>query len=471
MKKGDELIVSITALSSEGKGISKLEDGFVLFVENTLPGDKAKVQILKKKSNYAECKLLELIEKSPDRITPKCIHFGVCGGCKLQNYEYIRQIEFKTEVVRNAFIRIGGFDNINIPSAIKSENVFYYRNKMEFSFSDDDWVDSSQPLSQVKSNFALGLHIPKFHSKILNISNCYLQSSLSADIVNFTRNFFKERQTSIYSTRTHSGFLRFLIIRQSRNTKDFMVNLVTYDKDEKLISDYSTELIKKFPAITTLVNSFSTKKAQIAFGDDSSVLHGKGYIYEVLYSGGKELKFKISPNSFFQTNTKQTETLYYLVTKFTGFKDSDNVLDLYCGAGSIALYISPLVNKVTGVELIPDAIENAEENAVLNGIQNADFILSDIKDFLETKLSDGKYINYNKIILDPPRSGLHPKVSELLSELSFEKICYVSCNPVTQARDLKIICSKDKYYIENVQPVDMFPQTYHVENVVSLSRK
>jgi len=466
MKKGDEIVIDVTSLSTDGKGISKTEEGFVIFSEHTLPGDKVKLKINKTKKNYAEAVPLEFLGHSPFRVEPICSHFGTCGGCKVQNYDYDKQIEFKTQAVKDAFQRIGGFENLTIPDTLKCDEIFYYRNKMEFSFSDDIWRVKADMESTEK--FGLGLHVPGFHSKILNIEKCYLQSELSNEILNFSRGFFKSKGTSIYTTKTHSGFLRFLIIRESKNTKDTMVNLVTYEFDEELMKEYSGEISNRFPDVKTLVNSFSQKKAQIAFGDTSNILFGSGYILEHLNNGGKDFKYKISPNSFFQTNTKQAENLFNIAEDFLELKSTDNVLDLYCGAGSISIYISEKVNKVTGVELISDAIENAKENAELNKIKNADFVLSDIKVFFETIENAKKYIKCNKVILDPPRSGLHPDICKILSESNFEKICYISCNPVTQARDLKLICEKGRYEIEKMQPVDMFPHTYHIENVVSL---
>jgi 23S rRNA (uracil1939-C5)-methyltransferase len=466
MKKGDEIIIDVTSLSTDGKGISKTDEGFVIFSDNTLPGDKVKLKINRSKKNYAEATPLEFIKNSKYRVKPSCIHFGTCGGCKIQNYDYDKQIEYKTQAVVDAFERIGGFANLSIPQTIKSEDIFFYRNKMEFSFSDDIWREKADMESTEK--FGLGLHVPKFHSKILNIEKCFLQSELSNFILNFTRDFFKSKGISIYTTKSHSGFLRFLIIRESKNTKDIMINLVTYNYDKELIEDYSREISQRFPQVTTLVNSYSQKKAQIAFGENSNNLFGKGFIYEHLNNKEKDLVFKISPNSFFQTNTKQAEKLINIAADFLELKSNDNILDLYCGTGSIAIFISEKVTKVTGVELISDAVENAKENAKLNKIKNTDFILSDIKDFFETINASKEYINYNKIILDPPRSGLHPDICKILSESIFEKICYISCNPVTQARDLKMICEKGNYTIEKIQPVDMFPHTYHIENVVSL---
>lgn len=467
IKKGDEVEVDVIDLSSEGKGISKLEDGFVIFSENTLPGDKALISIRRKKSGYAEAKLLRLLSASEFRVVPKCPYFGVCGGCKIQNYQYKKQIEYKTNVVKNAFERIGGFKNVNIPDTIECNEVFYYRNKMEFSFSDDKWMEEKD-LNLERENFVLGLHVPKFHSKIVDIEVCFLQSKITYEILNFTREFFKSRNVTVYSTKTQSGFLRFLIVRQSKNTKDLMVNLITYDQNKVLMDEYNSALSKNFPEITTVINYITDKKAQVAVGEREFVLSGKGHIFEKLKSNSqKEFSFKISPQSFFQTNTHQAEKLFNVLAEFGEFEKKDIVLDLYCGTGSISILVSENVNKVLGVELVADSIADARQNASLNEVDNAEFICSDIKDFLE---QENNLKDYNKLILDPPRSGLHPKICEVLSETKFERIVYVSCNPHTQARDLQIICGKNNYKIEKIQPVDMFPHTYHIENVVLLKR-
>ncbi|MDD5362618.1 MAG: 23S rRNA (uracil(1939)-C(5))-methyltransferase RlmD [Ignavibacteria bacterium] len=466
-KKGNEVVLSITGISSEGKGISKSAEGFVIFVSDALPGDRVKAVIKKRKNNYAEAETIEIMEKSPDRVDAKCRHFGTCGGCKIQNYAYGKQLEFKTESVKSAFEKIGGFENLDIPLALKTDNEYFYRNKMEFSFSDEKWM-TEVDLSKERERFALGLHIPKFHSKILDIEECFLQSEVSARIVNFSRDFFKTKGLSIYSTRTHEGYLRFLIIRQCSNTKDFMVNLITHDFDKELMTEYAGLMKEKFPEVTTLLNSLTQKKAQVAFAEDIIILYGKGFIEEKLKRDGIEYNFNISPNAFFQTNTKQAEKLYSKVVEFGDFKKTDRVLDLYCGTGSISIFISDLVESVKGAELIEESILSAEENAKLNGIENVQFITTDIKDFLN---EEGVMHGYNKIILDPPRSGLHPDICEVLSGKDFEKIVYVSCNPSTQARDLKIIMSGGRYEIGRIQPVDMFPQTYHIENVVELNLK
>jgi len=465
MKKGDEVEILVEDMNDDGRGVGRTEDGMVIFTDKAIPGDKVRVRIRKKRSKYAEAQFLELLSPSTYRIDPRCEYFGICGGCKMQNLEYERQLSFKKNVVENALKRIGGFDNVEIPDIMGSDDIFFYRNKMEFSFSDDKWMTVP---TEDREKFALGLHVPRFHSKIIDIHECFLQSEISNRILNFTRDFFKTRNASIYSTETHEGYLRFLIIRESKNTPDFMVNLVTYDYDEKLINEYAQGLKMIAPEVTTLINGLSNKRAQVAFAENEKVIFGEGIISEKLVRGdGREFAFKISPNSFFQTNTIQAQKLYDVALEFGEFNSNDKVLDLYCGAGSIAIFISDRVSKVLGVELIEDSIANAHENKELNGITNAEFLVSDIKDFL----TGSNVIEYNKIILDPPRSGLHPKICEILSETKLDKIIYVSCNPSTQARDLKLICEKGNYEIEKIQPVDMFPHTYHVENVVSLRKK
>jgi 23S rRNA (uracil1939-C5)-methyltransferase len=464
IKKNEELELNITGLNSEGQGIARTEDGFVIFCPNTLPGDTVIVVIKKKKSSYAEARLVGLIKPSPFRIEPKCRHFGLCGGCKVQNYLYDKQIEFKTETVKNALEKIGGFSGFDVPPAIKSTEEYYYRNKMEFSFSDEKWL-TNEDMDREREKFALGLHIPKFHTKILDIEECYLQSKISADIVNFSREFFKSRATSIYSTKKHEGYLRFLVIRQGKNTDDFMVNLITYYYDEDLINEYAENLKKTFPQVTTLINSFTQSKAQVAFAEEVKIIFGNGYITEKLNNGRRDFVFKISPNSFFQTNTHQGEKLYSIASEFGDFNSDDTVLDLYCGTGSITIFISDVVKEVLGVELIEESIQSAEENTKLNGINNVKFITSDIKDFLNDFEHTAKF---NKVIVDPPRSGLHPDICKILGRTEFEKIVYISCNPSTQARDLSIIMEGGKYEVGRIQPVDMFPQTYHTENVVEL---
>ncbi len=464
--KGDEIVVDVDELSSEGKGVSRVDGGFVVFSAGTLPGDKARVRITKKKSAYAESQLTELLSPSSFRIPPECNHFGVCGGCKVQNLKYENQLKFKTGLVKNAIQRIGGFEYSEIPDAIASPEIFYYRNKMEFSFSDDIWRTDPKDTSEIR--FALGLHVPGFHSKIVNIDECRLQSDISNRILNITRSFFEEKEVRSYTTKTHTGYLRFLIIRQTKRTSQLMVNIITSEYDEFLIKEYSDHLLSENPEITTIVNSISRRKAQIAVADESFVIHGPGVMTEKLRSAtGKEFVFDISPASFFQTNIFQCEKLFDTAVEFADITSGDNVLDLYCGTGAISFFLSEKAVTVTGVELVEDSIIDARKNAEHNGIKNCTFIVSDIKDYLE---SNEVQKNFSVVVLDPPRSGLHPSICEILSESSYRRIVYVSCNPQTQARDLQMICAKGKYRIDRVQPFDMFPHTVHVENIVSLEK-
>ncbi len=466
IKKGTELEVAVTGLSSEGKGISKTDDGYVIFSAGTLPGDRALVKIKKKKSSYSESGLVSMLEPSPFRVSPQCSHFGTCGGCKIQSFDYRKQIEFKTGVVRNALQRIGGFTDLSVPEALPCDDIFYYRNKMEYSFSDDIWVEN--PANKSDSLFALGLHVPGFHSKIVDINDCKLQSEVSNRILGLTREFFLERNVSCYTTKTHSGLLRFLIIRQSRRTNDLMVNLVTSEYREDLMNEYSDFIKGNFVEVTTVVNGITKRKAQTSYSDEIHVITGSGIIEEKLRtSSGREFSFDISPNSFFQTNISQCEKLFKAAVEFAGLDSSDTVLDLYCGTGSISFFLAEKARHVTGVELVEDSIKDASANALKNGVGNCTFIASDIKDFL-TGL-EGKD-RFSVAVLDPPRSGLHPEISKVLSESDFRRIIYVSCNPHTQARDLQIICAGGRYLPEKILPVDMFPHTLHVENIVSLLR-
>ena len=464
--KGDEIVVDVDELSSEGKGVSRIEGGFVVFSSGVLPGDKALVKITKKKSAYAEAQLVNLLSHSHQRVTPECMHFGVCGGCKVQNLDYESQIKFKTGIVKNAIQRIGGFNFPDIPEALRSPEIFFYRNKMEFSFSDDVWREDPGDKSQ--RGFALGLHVPGFHSKIVNIEKCHLQSSVSNTILELTREFFHRKNVSCYTTKTHSGFLRFLVIRETKRTGQLMVNIITHNYDEDLINEYKNHLLTNVKEINTIVNSISGRKAQVAFAEESYVLHGSGSMTEKLRSStGKEYVFDISPNSFFQTNIFQCEKLFDTAVGFAEITKADNVLDLYCGTGAISFFLSEKAGSVTGVELVEDSVNDARKNAEHNGIRNCTFTASDIKDYLEaTEMQK----DFSVVVLDPPRSGLHPKICEILSVASFRKIVYVSCNPHTQARDLQLICAKGNFAIDRVQPVDMFPHTIHVENVVSLRK-
>lgn len=462
IKKDDLIDLDIIDLDHEGRGVAKVENEPVVFMKGAVPGDTVRAIISRVKKNYAEAKLTELIKPSERRTQPRCEHFGTCNGCKMQNLRYDAQLEIKKQQVINAFERVGGFSNIEIPDVLGCKDIYFYRNKLEFSFSNNRWLgEEDMKEGATDKSFALGYHMPKFVDKVLDIENCYLQSETSNQILNSTREFFKKRKASIYSFRTHEGYLRYLVVRNSSGTDDMMVNLITSNEDESLINAYAECLKEKMPAVTTLTNTIATTKAQAAIGDYFKTIFGKGFIEEQL----DRYKFNITPNAFFQTNSRQAKVLFETAAAFAEFNGNENVLDLYCGSGAISIYVSGHVKSVTGVESNKEAVESAKENTDLNSVQNCEFITYDVKDYLKL-LIDTNDKRYDVIILDPPRSGIHPKAADYLLELEPKKIIYVSCNPVTQARDLKVLSGK--YEITKIQPVDMFPQTMHVENVVRL---
>jgi 23S rRNA (uracil1939-C5)-methyltransferase len=461
-RKDDVIELTIEDIGFEGKGIGRYNGEFVVFVPNTVPGDSVKARIKRTKKNYADAKLEEILVSSDKRVIPQCVYFGTCNGCKMQSIDYSFQLEIKRNAVINAFERIGGFKELNIPEVMGSENIYFYRNKLEFSFSNNRWLtDADMLIENIDKSFAVGYHIPGFIDKILDIHSCELQSETSNRILNLTRDFFKVRNTSVYSTKTHSGYLRFLTVRQSANTPDLMVNLITHDEDNEMIDEYARDLKERVPEITTLINSVSKSKAQVAQADYLNVIFGSGFIEEQIGN----YRFKIMPHSFFQTNSVQSKTLFDTALEFAEFNKNENVLDLYCGCGAISLYVSGYVNKVYGVELSEESIKMANENAVLNNVTNCEFEAKDVREFLIDAMR-AQTMNYDTIILDPPRSGLHPDVIKSVLEYGAKKIMYVSCNPTTQARDLQLMA--ERYKITKIQPVDMFPHTFHIENVVRL---
>jgi len=473
LKKGDIIELSIEDYAFEGKGVAKINielEGeikkFVVFVNGTYPGDVVKAEIRRKKKSYAEAIVSEFIKKAPERISAKCTYFGVCGGCKAQDLDYDTQVKYKADQVRDVFERIGGLSGFEILPPLKAPRIFFYRNKMEFSFADKRWLyphEISGENEIVDRNFALGLHIPRMFDKVLDINECFLQSEESNKILNFTREFFKSRGETIYSTKIHEGYLRHLVIKQSFFTNDLMVNLVTSESKPDLFKEYTDSLIEIIPGITTIINNVNEKKSQTAYGDYEIIYHGDGYIFDTI----GDYKFRISANSFFQTNTIQAEFLYKTALEFAGLTGEEVVYDLYSGAGTISIYVSVKAREVIGFETVDPAVEDAVFNAGLNNIDNVNFVNANLdKSFLHF-LKEYKIPAPDVIIADPPRSGMNPKTVNDILTLMPPKIVYVSCNPSTQARDIKLLCDGG-YRLVQYQPVDMFPHTYHVENVALL---
>jgi len=484
LKKGDTLELTISRYASEGKGIAKInrsiikpaqktedqnveEENYVVFVQGAYPGDKVTAQLRKIKNSYAEAKAIEIISPSKDRVEARCKFFGTCGGCKQQDLNYETQLKYKEELVKETFEHIGGLTDYEFENIVRSENFFFYRNKMEFSFSDKRWLTKDEIGADeiIDKNFALGLHIPRIFDKVLDIDECFLQSELSNNILNFTRKFFKEKNTTIYSTKTHKGYLRHLVIRQSQNTDDLMVNLVTSSEDDELMNEYTNELLKAVPQITTIINNVNLKKASVAIGDYEKVYCGTGFIHDKIGN----YKFRISANSFFQTNTLQAENLYKTVMEFTELKGDEIIYDLYSGAGTIAIYVSDKAERIYGFESVKSALKDAEKNAKINSVDNVEFIQANLyKTFLQI-VERKKIPNPDVIIIDPPRSGMHKNTVDDVIQLNPEKIVYVSCNPATQARDIKLMVEAG-YKLYKMKPVDMFPHTYHIENVALLHK-
>lgn len=478
LQRGDEVALSVEDAAFEGRTIGR-HNGFVVFTDGAVPGDTVIVRILKVKKRFAEAKVLNVERPSPYRVVPTCTHFGPCGGCKWQHVDYPAQLRFKRQHVVDAFERIGGFPGPKVLPVIGSEDVFFYRNKMEYSFADKEWLDAPPPkldlehpehseslkseIRNQKSEIFLGLHVPRRYDKVLEISECFLQSEQSNDVLNFVRSFARSENLSVYSSDEDSGYLRFLVIRQSMRTNELMVNLVTFDNRPEIMTKLTQELLAAVPSVTTVVNTINSKKAQIAFGDAERIYAGEGIIHERLGN----LLFTISAGSFFQTNTSQAEKLYTITKKLAELKSTDVVWDLYSGTGSIALFVADSVGKVIGVESVRASVGDAERNARTNGITNCSFVLGDLKDRL-TKDTDWIKLHQRPdvMIIDPPRSGMHSKVVDEILEISPPRIVYVSCNPATQARDVKLLATR--YDILALQPVDMFPHTYHIENVAQL---
>lgn len=465
MKKGDIVTLEIEKFADKGKSLTRL-DGYVVFVAGAVPGDRVRARVFKKRKKFAEAALLEVIEPSALRVEARCRYFLTCGGCKWQHVSYDAQLDAKRQSVREAFEHHGGFESVDVSETVGAESIYNYRNKMEFSFSAARWLTPKEIASgkDFNTSFALGLHVPGNYAKVLDLTECHLQSELSAALVNAVRDLALEQDWKPWHTRNHTGYLRHLVIRQARNTEELMVNLVTHYFDTERMALFADFLKKKFPQVTTLVNTINSGVAQTAFGEESHTIFGSATIHDRI----GEHTFEIASNAFFQTNTAQAEKLYQVVADFADLNTDDLVYDLYCGAGTISCFIAPHVKHVVGVELIEEAVQNARRNAADNHIENVSFVTGDmLKLFNEAFIE--KHGKPDVLIVDPPRAGLHPKVVAQIAKLVPERFVYVSCNPMTQARDLSMLA--DVYDVDRVQPVDLFPHTHHIESVARLKRK
>ncbi len=460
VKKGKEYELQIERLAFGGQGVARV-DQYVIFVKRALPGDRVKAKIIKRKKDFAEAFVTEILEPSPHRVQAPCKYFDWCGGCTWQNLEYQDQLHFKRQIVQESLARLGGFSEVEVEPVIPSPAFFAYRNKMEFSFSDRRWL-LPQELNQpdISRDFALGLHVPGTFDKILHIEQCLLQSDTANQILQFVSHFARQNGLEPYGIRSHQGYLRFLVIRQSAFNQEIMVNIVTGSDEPQRLRKMAQQLAAQFPSVVSVVNNVNTRLAQIAQGEKEHLLQGRPYIQDKI----GPFIFKISANSFFQTNTKQAEVLYETTIRFADLNARHVVWDLYAGTGTISLFLAQKAQQVIGFEAVPSAVRDARQNAEEHGVRNVEFVEGDL---LKTMAS--VRLHPDVIVTDPPRSGMHEKVLRLMKIVDPKTIVYVSCNPTTLARDLKIL--SDRYQIVKVQPVDMFPQAYHIETVVKLVRK
>lgn len=455
----------VTDAGAKGKSIAKAPDGRVIFISNAVPGDVVDIQTMKQRKAYYEGKAIKIHEYSPKRTEPVCKHFGTCGGCKWQNMHYDYQLEYKQREVVNNLQRLGKIELPEITPISGSKDIYFYRNKMEFSFSDSKWLTLKQIQSDeiIEDRNALGFHIPGMWDKILDIDKCHLQRDPSNAIRNGVKEFATQNNIPFFNTRNQEGLLRTLMIRTS-SIGELMV-LVQFFKDDQepreLVMNYLKET---FPEITSLLYVINEKGNDTIYDQEVLCYAGRDHIFEEM----EGLKFKINAKSFYQTNSEQAYELYKITRDFAGLNGDETVFDLYTGTGTIAQFVAKKAKKVIGVEAVPDAITAAKENAQLNGIENVEFYVGDMKNVFNDAFI-AQHGQPDVVITDPPRDGMHKDVVAQLIKIKADRIVYVSCNSATQARDLALL--DDYYKVERVQPVDMFPQTHHVENVVLLKLK
>ncbi|MFM2213065.1 MAG: rRNA ((5))-methyltransferase RlmCD, partial [Bacteroidota bacterium] len=455
---------NITVLDAGAKGVSvaKAPEGQVIFIPNVVPGDVVDIQTLKKRKAYFEGKAIKFHSFSEHRVEPVCQHFGSCGGCKWQNMNYDRQLFYKNQEVFNNLKRIGKIELPNFEPILGSAKQFFYRNKMEFGFSDTRWMTDAEIQSGVEfdNKNALGFHIPRMWDKILDIEKCHLQEDPSNAIRNEIKRFATENDIAFFNARSHEGILRTLMIRTA-STGEIMVLIQFYREDKDQRELLLNHIAEQFPQITSLQYVINGKANDTLYDQDIKLYQGRDYILEEM----EGLHFSINAKSFYQTNSDQAYELYKITREFAGLTGDEVVYDLYTGTGTIAQFVSKQAKKVIGVEAVPEAIADAKENAKRNRITNCEFYVGDMKNVFNDEFI-AQHGQPDVVITDPPRDGMHKDVVEQLLKIGAQRIVYVSCNSATQARDLALM--DEHYKVTRVRPVDMFPQTHHVENVVLL---
>lgn len=456
--------VKIEAVAAEGKSLAHV-DGTVVFVEFAVPGDIVNVKVTKKKKNYMEGFILEIVKPSEDRLQPFCEHFGICGGCRWQPLPYDMQLKAKQQQVWDQLVRIGHLEIPDISPILPSDKTKYYRNKLEFTFSNKRWIYNNEDPDSLtdEERLGLGFHVGKFFDKVLDIKHCSLQPEPSNEIRLFIREYAVTHNLEFYNIRENTGFLRNIIVRNNQVGDVMLTVCFAYDDQDKIVPMLDA-IAAEFPQIKSLHYVINEKLNDSISDLDCILYKGEDAIWETM---GK-LKFKIGPKSFYQTNSEQAYKLYSVAKEFAALTGNEVVYDLYTGTGTIAQFISDKASKVIGIEYVKEAIEDARINAEANGITNCTFFDGDMKDILTADFIK-EHGKPEVMIIDPPRAGMHPDVVKVIMEAAPERIVYVSCNPASQARDLAMM--SPMYEITAVQPVDMFPHTMHVENVCALKLK
>lgn len=459
VKKGQTHHIRVVDVAFGGKGFAKIE-GLAVFIEGGVPGDLADIRIVKKKKNHAEARVIELLEPSDLRIEPKCKYSGFCGGCKWQFLEYNEQLKFKQQHVSEALEHIALIKGTPVFKTLPSDPIFGYRNKMEFSCSDRRWLMPHELGTDLETGFALGLHVPGTFYKVLDNDYCLLHPNLGNTLLSDVREYMKASGIPVYGLRSHEGFWRFLMLRYSVDRDQWMVNIITSSENKKVLVPLADRLMETYPNVVSVMNNITSRKSGVAVGEYEINLSGKSHLVDKI---GK-YEFEISANSFFQTNTRGAKKLYDIAKDYAELKGGENVLDLYCGAGTISIFLSDQAASMTGIELVDSAVADAGRNCARNHVENCRFVSGDVKEKLAqvSKTPD-------VMVIDPPRAGMHKDVLKQVMAMLPPKIVYVSCNPTTMARDLFEL--KEHYHIEKVQPVDMFPHTFHIEAVAKLVRK
>lgn len=460
VKKGQIVEVDITDMAFGGKGLTRI-DGMAVFVDQAVPGDRVEARIVKKRKQYAEARVLALIRPSEDRVPAPCPYSGYCGGCKWQFLRYDRQLVYKRRHVAEALGHIGGLPDADVHATLSADPIFGYRNKMEFSCADRRWLlPSEMHRDDQDTAFALGLHVPGTFHKVLDIEACLLQPDLGNRLLAQARQGMRASGRPPYGLRSHVGFWRFLMLRHSVAYDQWMVNLITAEEDRDAVRPLAENLMAAHPQVVSVVNNVTRRKAAIAVGEFERPVAGAAKLKDRI----GRFEFEISANSFFQTNTRSAALLYETVKSFARLSGTETVVDLYSGTGTIAIFLADAAREVIGMEIVGSAVADARRNAQANQIENCRFIEGDIRDQLASLA-----LAPEVLVVDPPRDGMHKDVVQEVLRIAPRRIVYVSCNPATLARDIALV--KDHYRLAEVQPVDMFPHTWHIESVARLEKR